>query len=158
MLADFAERLRGTVHRLVLLLRGVGETALRTKVDGSWSILQNAGHLGDVEELWVQRIDDLRAGRAAYTPADPERFRSLADAHQTRSAGDVVDYLATRRAPLLDALACADESLQRSEAFHERLRVPMRVVDLAQFVAEHDDNHLLRIRQLRHHLGLSAAD
>ncbi len=158
MIADFAERLRGTVHRLSPLLRDLDPRALRAQVDGSWSIVQNAGHLGDVEELWQQRIDDLRAGRAVYAPADPDHFRRLAQAHQTRSTAEVIEYLATRRAPFLDILAGADDDLQRLEAFHERLGVPMRLVDIAQFVAEHDDHHLLRIRDLRRHLGAGRAE
>jgi hypothetical protein len=34
--------------------------------------------------------------------------------------------------------------------------VPMRLVDCAQFYAEHDDHHLIRIRRLRSMLGLDA--
>jgi|GEM_PF-4393916 len=33
-------------------------------------------------------------------------------------------------------------------ALHPRLKTPMRIVDLAYFVAEHDDHHLSRIREL----------
>ncbi|MFN0151804.1 MAG: DinB family protein [bacterium] len=128
----------------------------RAQLDGSWSILQNAGHLGDVEELWTQRVDDLRARRAVYAPADSVRCAQLAEAHQAASSEDVLRYFAGRRAPFLAALASADEPLQRAEAFHERLRCPMRLVDLAQFVAEHDFHHLLRIRVLRGQLGVGA--
>jgi hypothetical protein len=31
-------------------------------------------------------------------------------------------------------------------ALHPRLKIPMRIVDLAYFVAEHDDHHLATIR------------
>jgi hypothetical protein len=41
-------------------------------------------------------------------------------------------------------------------AFHERLQVPMRLVDCAQFYAEHDDHHLIRIRRLRIMVGVDA--
>lgn len=46
-----------------------------------------------------------------------------------------------------------DAALQERRAFHERLNCDMRLVDGAQFVAEHDDHHLLRIRVL---LGAAA--
>ena len=156
MVGDFAERLRGTVHRLAPLLADLDDDALRMQLGGSWSILQNAGHLGDVEELWLQRVADLRAGRAAFAPAAAERFGRLAEAHQARSADDVVRHLRTRRAPFLAALESADARLLDAQAFHERLGVPLRLVDLAQFVAEHDDHHLLRIRALRRELGAAA--
>jgi uncharacterized damage-inducible protein DinB len=149
MLADFAERLRGTVHRLGPLLADLSDATLRTEIDGSWSIIQNAGHLGDVEELWLQRVADLREGRPVYSPADASRFGRLAAAHQVRTPAEVIRYLTERRAPFLEALDTASESLQRAEAFHERLKCSMRLVDVAQFVAEHDDHHLLRIRDIR---------
>lgn len=40
-----------------------------------------------------------------------------------------------------------DEQLTYS-ALHPRLKTPMRVIDLAYFVAEHDDHHLSRVREL----------
>ena len=33
-------------------------------------------------------------------------------------------------------------------ALHPRMRVPMRVIDMALFVAEHDDHHLATITEL----------
>ena len=153
MLHDFAERLRGTVHRLAALVSDLDEDALHASVGGAWSIAQNAGHLGDVEELWLQRVEDLRARRKVLAPADADYFRRLSEEHKQRTAEDLLAYLTERRAPFLAALATADEPLQRAAGHHERLGVPMRLVDLAQFVAEHDDHHLLRIRELRGQLG-----
>ena len=62
----------------------------------------------------------------------------------------------SRRSRLIDALAQASPELQRAAPFHERLQVPMRLVDCAQFYAEHDDHHLIRIRRLKSMLGLDA--
>ncbi len=68
--------------------------------------------------------------RLRGTPASPaellERFRGERDAIVAR----------------LEALS--DEEVRRS-SLHPRLRVPMRALDLALFVAEHDDHHLARI-------------
>jgi hypothetical protein len=41
----------------------------------------------------------------------------------------------------------SDEQIVRT-AVHPRLQMPMRLVDWAYFVAEHDDHHLARIREL----------
>jgi len=154
MLADFVERLRGVVPRLAPLLEGVTETAGHEQVDGKWSIAQNIGHLADVEELWRERLDDLRSGRPTYTPADPARFQALALRHQERTLPEIVQELGERRSRLVMALAEAPAALQAAMAFHQRLQTPMRLVDCAQFYAEHDDHHLLRIRTLRSRLGL----
>src|SRR5688572_31113549 len=91
MLADFTERLRGLVPRLEELLRGVDDDVAHRQLDGTWSIAQNAGHLADVEELWQERLEDLRQRRAIYTPADPARFQAAAQRHVGRALLTIVN-------------------------------------------------------------------
>ena len=154
MLADFVERLRGVMPRLDALLVGVDDSRAKVQFDGKWSMAQNIGHLSDVEELWQERLEDLRSGRKTYTPASGARFQEMAKRHQERSVAETLDELNARRTRLVEALAQASPELQVASAFHERLQVPMRLVDCAQFYAEHDDHHLLRIRLLRVLVGL----
>ncbi len=149
MLNDFVERLRGLIPRLLPLIEGLDDEAARRQLDGTWSIAQNVGHLADVEELWQERLEDLRLGRENYTPADPARFQAAALRHQDRPLSSTVTELAERRLRLVEALGNAPEALRRARAFHQRLQCPMRLVDCAQFYAEHDDHHLIRIRTLR---------
>jgi GrpB-like predicted nucleotidyltransferase (UPF0157 family)/uncharacterized damage-inducible protein DinB len=148
MLDDFTERLRGLVPRVRALLEGVDEETARRRHEGSWSIAQNVGHLADVEDLWQERLEDLRRGREVYAPADPARFRRAAERHQTRTLTEIVAELAGRRERLTAALDEASPALRRAHAFHERLQCRMRLSDCAQFYAEHDDHHLLRVRFL----------
>ena len=155
MLADFVERLRGVIPRLAPLLKGVDEETAHLQHEGRWSIAQNVGHLSDVEDLWQERLEDLRQGHAVYTPALPARFQAAAALHQERSLQAAVTEFAERRSRLVEALATAPAALQVTSAFHERLQTPMRLVDCAQFYAEHDDHHLLRVRTLRSILGPS---
>ena len=156
MLADFVERLRGTLPRLGALIAGLDDARAQLQLEGKWSIAQNIGHLSDVEELWQERLEDLRTGRKTYTPAVASRFQELAKRHQERSVAATLRELEARRKLLVDALAQASPELQASSAFHERLQVPMRLVDCAQFYAEHDDHHLIRIRRLKVMLGMDA--
>ena len=156
MLADFIERLRGLAPRLDLLLANVTEDQAHRQVGGKWSIAQNVGHLSDVEELWQERLEDLRQGKKVCTPAVPARFQELALRHQKQDVRNVLAELATRRARLVEEMSKAPPDLQSASAFHERLKVSMRLVDCAQFYAEHDDHHCLRIRALRSTLGLDA--
>jgi len=153
MLADFVERLRGVVPRLSVLLKGMNEVAAHDQLDGKWSVAQNVGHLSDVEELWQERLEDLRQGRKTYTPAVGARFQELAKRHQERPLEEIVAELEKRRSRLVDVLIHVPTGLHEASAFHERLQVPMRLVDCAQFYAEHDDHHLLRIRTMRSLLG-----
>ena len=156
MLTDFIERLRGVLPRVEVLVIGLGDEPAHRQVDGKWSIAQNIGHLSDVEELWQERLEDLRAGRKTYSPAVGARFQELARRHQDRPVDEILMEFRRRRSHLIGALAGASPELQRAAAFHERLQVSMRLVDCAQFYAEHDDHHLIRIRRLRSMLGLDA--
>jgi hypothetical protein len=156
MLADFVERLRGLVPRLDLLLADLNEDHAHRQIEGKWSIAQNVGHLSDVEELWQERLEDLRQGKKVYTPAVGARFQQLALRHQKQDVQSILAELATRRARLVEIMSKAPPDLQSASAFHERLNVSMRLVDCAQFYAEHDDHHCLRIRAIRSTLGLDA--
>src|SRR5215510_1980345 len=157
MLTDFIERLRGVLPRLDVLVIGLDDELAHRQVDGRWSIAQNIGHLSDVEELWQERLEDLRAGRKTYAPAVGARFQELARRHQDRPVHETLMEFGSRRSHLIGALAGASPELQRAVAFHERLQTSMRLVDCAQFYAEHDDHHLIRIRALRSVLGLDVA-
>lgn len=156
MLSDFTERLRGLVPRLQELLRPVDHDTAHRQLDGSWSMAQNAGHLADVEDLWQERLEDLRRRRLVYTPADPARFQAAAKRHIGRTVSEILEELAERRGQLVQALAEAAPELQVANSFHERLQCPMRLIDCAQFYAEHDDHHLLRIRFLREVFGAAS--
>jgi uncharacterized damage-inducible protein DinB len=148
MLADFLERLRGVTPRVSALLADVDEDLLHRQHEGAWSIVQNVGHLADVEDLWQERLEDLRHAREIYTPADPRRFQEAAERHRSRALPEIVAELAERRRALVEALASAPHTLQRASAYHERLLCRMRLIDCAQFYAEHDDHHLVRVRAL----------
>jgi len=156
MLADVVERLRGLIPRLGPLLAGIDDDAAHRPPDGKWSIAQNVGHLAAVEDLWQERLEDLRQGRDVYTPAQAARFQAAASRHQGRALPVIVSELAERRSRLVAALASASPALQGVSAFHQRLQSSMRLVDCAQFCAEHVDHHLLRIRTLRTLFGLGA--
>ena len=93
-------------------------------------------------------MHDIRAGLTDLTPADLTNRKTHESDHDRRSAGELIQRFAAARAELVTALqALSDTDLARA-ARHPRLGTPMRIVDLACFVAEHDDHHLVRIREL----------
>lgn len=152
-LADFVERLAGAPARLEERVRGLEPSLACEPLEGAWSIQQHAGHLSDLEELWRTRILDLRRGARVHTPADFAFLAERARRHQERGMAEVLAEFRAKRAELVSVLAAADPDLQQRSAFHERLGCAMRLVDVAQFAAEHDDHHLLRIARLRERLG-----
>lgn len=148
MIQEFAERLSGTPARIAELIQDLPQEVANHQFEGAWSIQQNIGHLSDVEELWQQRLVDLKAGRKDFTPADGAYFGERAKRHQDLTISQVLEDLRANRGEFVSQLRDASPELQMASCFHERLGCSMRLVDCAQFAAEHDDDHLLRIRFL----------
>ena len=63
-------RLRGTPARLEEMLRGRSHEILIRKPDEKWSAQEHAGHLLDLEPLWLARVGDYVVASAQLTPTD----------------------------------------------------------------------------------------
>lgn len=142
------ERLRGTPARLE---DRTGRLSLEvlTRRDGErWSVQDNVGHLVDLEPLWLQRARQLFVGEAELVPADLTNRRTHEANHNARQLTDLLRAFRAARTELVSLLSGADEVTIVRSALHPRLRTPMRLIDLALFVAEHDDHHLATIPEL----------
>lgn len=145
LLPGILERLRGTPARLTALL--ASRTGTRSAQPG-WSPAQELGHLIDLEPLWLARVHDIVAGRSDLTVADLTNRATHEGDHDRWPLEVLAGRFDVERARLVAALqALTPADLERS-ARHPRLGTPMRVIDLAYFVAEHDDHHLVRLREL----------
>ncbi len=142
------ERLRGTPPRLAHRLAGLDGGRLTRRHGDHWSIQENVGHLWDLEALWSARIDDLAIGRDTLQPADLENRRTHEARHNDRPLPDLLAAFEQARLGLVSQLDAADEADWQRAAMHPRLRAPMRLLDLAFFIAEHDDHHLATISDL----------
>lgn len=146
-LPDLLERWRGTPVRLDDMLRNVSRDAL-TASDGGWSILQNVGHLLDLEYLPRQRIDEILAGKDVLVAADmANRATNQAD-HNSRDKDDLIAEFRKARLETVTRVESLPESDLARAALHPRIKQPMRIVDIVYFDCEHDDYHLGRIRTL----------
>ncbi len=148
MFPNLLERLRGTPARVEDRLRAVDHTRLTARNGDSWSILENVGHLLQVEGLWAARLDDFEAGRTELTPARFEPWRVGEAQFNRRAIRDLCSGLRIARRHLVDRLERLDDEVIRRVARHPRLDRPMRLVDLMVFIAEHDDHHLVTITRL----------
>ncbi len=148
------ERLRGTPTRIHAKLAGTTREAATIRYEGCWSILENVGHLADLEALWMGRLDDIQAGRDELRPADLENAATHEAHHNTAMLDDLLSTFRSARTVLVQRLDALDEQGVLASAFHPRLRQPMRVIDLATFVADHDDHHLARMQQLLQRAGV----
>jgi len=95
-------RLRGTPARLDEIFHGRSAKLLTRKPDEKWSAQEHAGHLLDLESLWLARVGDYVAGSEELAAADllngTTRFRRTRCQTQLRRAGP---YTRTERGELI---------------------------------------------------------
>lgn len=150
-------RLRGTPARLEEFTHGVdpkiltarpSEASDQRKVE-KWSAQEHAGHLLDLESLWIARTVDFVGGSNTLTPADLTNRKTHEANHNSQPIAGILKNFRLERLTLLDRLKDLSGSVLSRTLLHPRLQQPMRLVDHLFFVAEHDDHHLARIWQLR---------
>lgn len=147
------ERLRGTPARLEERTRALPVATLTTVTGAHWSVQENVGHLVDLEPLWLRRARQIFAGEAELEPTDLKNRRTHDANHNARRLNDLLAEFRDLRGQLVELLLSADEEILLRTALHPRLRTPMRLVDLAVFVADHDDHHLAAIAELTRSRG-----
>ncbi|HVG26818.1 MAG TPA: DinB family protein [Acidobacteriaceae bacterium] len=150
LLPNLLARLRGTPARLEEALRGQPHSLLVRKLDATWSPQENAGHLLDLEPLWLARVGDYVTGAIQLTPTDLANRRSHEANHNAHPLESILAGFRAARSELLHRVHGMDPSLFAHSIPHPRLKTPMRLVDHLFFVAEHDDHHLARIWELLH--------
>ena len=147
------ERLRGTPARLEERLKSLPTTVLTRRSGETWSIQENAGHLLDLEPLWLQRVEDFLAERPEMTAAELTNRKTHEANHNATALAALLDGFRRARAALVGRLEPLDNVALTRTALHPRLSVPMNLVDHGFFVAEHDDYHLARISELLRGFG-----
>lgn len=143
-------RLRGTPARLEEIVRGAkSDTLVRRPVgDQKWSAQEHAGHLLDLESLWIRRIDDYLTGSCELTTADLSNRKTFDAQHNLRPITEIFAEFRNARSHLLSRVEDIDSAIFARVSLHPRLKTPMRLVDHLYFVAEHDDHHLAQIWEL----------
>jgi uncharacterized damage-inducible protein DinB len=141
-------RLRGTPARLEEIARAYPRERLVRKAKEKWSAQEHAGHLADLEPLWIARVGDYIAGTAELTAADLSNRKTHEAAHNSRNVEEILAEFRKARLQLVDRAGALDAALFARSIPHPRLKKPFRLVDHLYFVAEHDDHHLARIWEL----------
>jgi len=141
-------RLRGTPSRLEELLSGRSHEILLKKPQGKWSVQEHAGHLLDLEPLWLARVGDYVAGSTQLTVTDLQNRKTDEANYNARPLEEILAGFRKARTALLDRAEGVGVSNFSQAITHPRLKIPMRLVDHLYFVAEHDDHHLARIWEL----------
>jgi len=145
---ELMERLRGVPPRLEDHLTNLPTAILIMRHDGRWSMQENAGHLVDLERLTQRRIEEYVAGVSVLHAADMSNRQTYEANYNDVNAAEILKAFRDLRTATIKRLDELDDALFGRTALHPRLNVPMRLVDLLFFTAEHDDYHLTRIAEL----------
>jgi uncharacterized damage-inducible protein DinB len=144
------ERVRGTPARVEEMVTSYPGEVLTARPGEEWSIQEHVGHLYDLDELHDGRIDDFDEGLGTLRAADLTNRKTYEANHNAARIEDLLSTFREARMKFVGRLEEMDEEGAARVAVHPRLQKPMRVIDLALFVAEHDDHHLAAItRQAR---------
>lgn len=150
---NFCIRLQGTPARMEEMVRGCSPDLLVRKPQEKWSAQEHAGHLLDLESLWMRRVDDFLAGGTELTAVDLKNRKTDEANHNARALEGILAEFRKARFKLVGRIETVEPALFARAMLHPRLKKPMRLVDHLYFVAEHDDHHLARIWELIHLTG-----
>jgi uncharacterized damage-inducible protein DinB len=145
---NLCTRLRGTPARLEELVRGSSRDLLIRKPDEKWSAQEHAGHLLDLEPLWMARVNDYLANAHELTPADLNNRKTHEANHHTRPLDQILQDFRETRLLLVQRVETLPPAPLARSMLHPRLKQSMRLIDHLYFVAEHDDHHLACIWEL----------
>ena len=149
ILPSIIERLRATPLSLSVAIENLDREVLTVQLEGKWSILENIGHLLDLEPIWQGRLEDILAGENYLREADLSNTRTHEAQHNAKEAAGIIEAFQKSREKTLLALEQLKEADVFKSALHPRLHQPMRTQDLFLFVADHDVHHLAQISYLK---------
>ena len=103
LLPNLCARLRGTPARVKEVLRGCSYTILIGKAQLKWSAQENAGHLLDLEPLWLARVGDYVAARDQLTVADLKNRKTDEANHNARPLEQILSEFPAAREKTAEA-------------------------------------------------------
>jgi uncharacterized damage-inducible protein DinB len=123
---NFHVRLWGTPTRLEEMLRSASRDVLIEKPAGKWSAQEHAGHLADLEPLWMARVNDFLTDVDTLTVADLTNRKTDEANHNGRKLEEILAQFRTARVRLLERLRGFQPELFTRTKLHPRLKQPMR--------------------------------
>jgi len=145
---NLCARLRGTPARLEEIVRSSPREILTRKAAEKWSAQEHAGHLLDLEPLWLARVDNYFTQASELTAADLSNRKTHEAQHNRRPIDEILAEFRSSRSGLVGRVEKIGGAILARAILHPRLKTPMRLVDHLYFVAEHDDHHLAHIWEL----------
>jgi len=145
---DILSKLNETPCRIAKLVNHISSELLAKKNDEKWSVKENIGHLIDLEELHSGRIDDFITGKKTLRPADLTNKKTYDAGYNRKDINYLITELKRARQHFVKRLSELDKATLNKSSIHPRLNRPMRPIDMAQFVLEHDEHHIETINEI----------
>ena len=96
----------------------------------------------------MSRVDDMLDGRETMREADLTNQPTIAANFNSQKIDAIVSEFQRQRTAMIQKLRELSVAQWSATSLHPRLMSQMRIVDLCQFIADHDDYHMARIRYL----------
>lgn len=138
-------RLHGACPRIESITKNLSREVLIHQPGGKWSIQQHTGHLIDLEELHTQRIIDFRENKEILSAWDGKNEKTEQADHNSKNINALLEVFYLARTHFINELEKFSDDELIKTSLHPRLQKPMRIVDVAFFVAEHDDHHIAKM-------------
>lgn len=145
---NILERLNGTCARINEMTRNLTDDEASFRPTGKWSIKEHIGHLSDLEFLHLQRLEDFGARKEILSAADMGNAKTLEANHNEKDLTMLISDFSVVRSDLIKRFENMNDETMHFKSLHPRLKVMVKPVDIAFFIAEHDDHHLADIREI----------
>src|SRR5260370_5609864 len=126
---NLCARLRGAPARLEEIVRGADPDVLVWKPGEKWSAQEHAGHLADLEPLWMARVDDYINGASQLTVADLSNRKTSEAQHNRRPTDEIVAEFRSTRSRLVSQVERIDPAIFARASLHPLLKTPMQLGD-----------------------------
>ena len=141
-------RIQDCAIRLEHYTKDKTDDILSKKNADNWSIKEHIGHLIDLEDLWINRFLQFELFVPDLVHADMTNLKTELANHNTMSIQNLLSEFKSERKRLINTFDSLSAKALIHDAFHPRLKVIMKPVDLLFFVAEHDNHHITSIKRM----------
>ncbi len=145
-----AERLRGAAPHIDEIAHSVPANLLTQRVESHWSVQEQIGHLLVLEELWRGRLDDFDHGLEMLRPADMKNMKTEESNFNSWELEKLLRAFRREREEFVAGIERMTEAEIARTSLHPRLKQSITIVDSMFFVAEHDDHHIAKMREVLH--------
>ena len=150
------QRLASAPERLAELTRGVPDATLRRKApNGGWSMVQNACHLRDVEQLFLSRFMKMAYQEKPQLWMMENDRVAVRRAYDRADLGGVLADFERLRSDTMALLRALPHPVWQRTGIHPK-RGEVSIHGLAILLAGHDGSHLDRIAELSGSVDVTA--